>query len=132
MAGRSTPPPPSLPEGGGGDACPIDPSGPTKIYKIPVKVNYMGKNSQSFEDVWQAIREHEGDIFHTIRGLPFTYKIDKNVLFVNRTQWQISIINFQKAYSLLPLKGPGEISQIVQGPSYIWAILNDSRIMKKE
>lgn len=92
----------------------------------------MVKNSPSFEDVWKAICEREGEIFHTIRGLPFTYKIHRDTLMVSRTHWQISKINFQKAYSLLPLKGPGEINQIVQGPAYVWAILNDNRIMKKE
>jgi hypothetical protein len=29
---------------------------------------------------------------------------------------------------MLPINGPGEIGEIVRGPSYVWAILHDRRI----
>jgi len=92
----------------------------------------MVKNSLSFEDVWKSICEHEGEIFYLIRGDPFTYEIHGNFLIVSRTNRQLSKRNFQNGFSLLPLKGLGEINRIIQGPSYVWAILNDKRIMKNE
>ena len=39
--------------------------------------------------------------------------------------------NIKKAYYKMPIKGPGEINNLVRGPAYIWVILNDSRIVKK-
>ncbi len=31
----------------------------------------------------------------------------------------------------MPVEGPGRINDLVRGPAYIWAILNDNRIVKK-
>ena len=66
--------------------------------------------------------------FHTKRGLPFTYEIEGNQLIPNRTEYPLHKSNFRKAYELMPVSGPGELTNEVRGPSYVWAILNDSRI----
>jgi hypothetical protein len=36
------------------------------------------------------------------------------------------------AYRHVPLEGPGELAGLVRGQSYIWAILHDTRIRKKD
>jgi hypothetical protein len=92
----------------------------------------MEKNSQSFEEVWKLICKYEGQIFHTKRGYPFTYEIQGNSLIVSRTYRPLSKRNFQHAFSLLPIDGPGEINRFIQGPAYVWAILNDKRIITAE
>lgn len=85
----------------------------------------------SFEKYWSNILVHEGENFKTIFDLDFSYKIDKTILIPSRTEYNISKSDFHKAFDRLPLKGPGEISDLVRGPSYIWAILNDQRIKSK-
>jgi len=84
----------------------------------------------NFDNVWNKIVINEGNIFHTIRGKKFKYRIFGNILIPNRTVRNIHKNNFEKAFNELPLEGPGRISNLVQGSSYVWAILNDNRIIK--
>ena len=83
----------------------------------------------SFEDVWKKVILNEGQVFETIIGKEFTYKIENNILLTCSTHYPLSKGNFEKAYNMLPLNGPGEISKIVRGSSYVWVILNDRRII---
>ena len=85
----------------------------------------------SFNEIWSRILKNEGEEFNTKRGLPFTYEIDGNHVIPNRTEYPLLKSEFKKAYNLMPTSGPGELSEIIRGPSYIWAILNDSRINQK-
>jgi hypothetical protein len=84
-------------------------------------------NRQQFEKAWELICECEGQMFHTITHLPFTYRLEGDIVIPSRTIYNLSKKNFLKAYLLQP-KSPGEISGLVRGSSYVWAILNDSRI----
>jgi len=86
----------------------------------------------SFEEVWPRILTHKGETFHTIRGLPFTYSIEEDVFCTNRTDYPLSKPNFEYAYSMVPIKGPGAINEIVRGPTYVWAVLHDERISQGE
>ena len=81
-----------------------------------------------FERIWRKIKALEGEKFFTKTGLPFTYEIDGIALYPDRTKYRISKKDFEKAYSMVPLDGPGEIIHIVRGPSYVWGILHDKRI----
>jgi hypothetical protein len=83
---------------------------------------------KSFEEIWTRILACEGEQFSTIKGRPFTYKIVGTVLIPSRTNYTISKTDFKKTYQMLPIKGPGVISNLIRGPSYVWAILHDSRI----
>ena len=82
----------------------------------------------SFNEVFNRILAHKGETFHTITGLPFTYEIRGNIFYPSRTHYQISRSDFEKAYDMVPIKGPGIINDIVRGPTYIWAVLHDQRI----
>lgn len=82
-----------------------------------------------FDLVWERIVKFQGEEFRTKTGKKFTYSIKAKGLTPSRTDYYLAKINFQKAYRLLPLDGPGKISSIVRGPSYVWAILNDNRIL---
>jgi hypothetical protein len=83
---------------------------------------------KTFNDVWSNILSNEGEEFHTITGKKFIYKINSNTLITNRTDYNIPKSDIKRAFYLRPIKRPSEISNIVRGSSYIWAILNDNRI----
>ena len=81
-----------------------------------------------FDSVWLSITSLDGQTFHTKKGLPFTYSVDGNTITPSRANQAISRSDFEKAHALMPLEGPGEISSIVRGSAYVWAILNDGRV----
>jgi hypothetical protein len=86
----------------------------------------------TISEVWQRIRAHQSEQFETITGLPFTYTVSGNMLVTDRTDSQLHLGEFEKALALVPLDGPGKISMLVRGPSYIWAILHDPRIRRTD
>ena len=81
-----------------------------------------------FDEIWSRIVSHAGEPFSTKTTLQFTYRIEGNRLCLNSNTYRISKNDFEKAYRMLPINGPGEIGEIVRGPSYVWAILHDRRI----
>lgn len=85
-----------------------------------------------FKVIWNRIVNHKGEMFHTIKRLPFIYEIKGNALYPSRTRYQISRSDFEKAYSIVPIDGPGVVNNIVRGPAYVWAILHDDRISLRE
>jgi hypothetical protein len=85
-------------------------------------------NHPSFVQVWDRIVAREGDTFKTKTGLAFTYKISGDGFLPSRTQYRITKSDFETAYAVVPLPGPGAINSIVRGPAYVWAVLHDSRI----
>ena len=84
------------------------------------------------DSVWIRIQEHESDEFKTKTGKPFSYEITGNVLNTNRTEYNLPKSDFAKALRCVPIPGPGKISDSVRGSAYIWAILHDARIRKRE
>jgi len=80
-----------------------------------------------FKDTWARIRAHAGEEFQTVRGLPFSYRVEGLTLTTTRTEFPLTRSDFEKAHSRMPLTGPGEITRLVRGPSYIFAILTDKR-----
>lgn len=82
-----------------------------------------------FDEIWNKIKEHEGEEFRTRNGLKLTYNILGEYLKPSRTDYTISKYDFKKAFDLMPLSGPKEINDICRGPAYIYAILMDKRII---
>ncbi len=80
--------------------------------------------------IWKRLKRLEGEHFVTKTGLPFTYEISGNSLTPSRTKYNIGIRDFENALKEMPLRGPGEINDIVRGPAYVWALLNDERVNK--
>ena len=85
-----------------------------------------------FDEIWNRIMSHAGEPFSTKTGLQFTYGIEGNRLCLNSNTYRISKNDFEKAYSMFPINGPGEIGEMVRGPSYVWAILHDARIFREK
>ncbi len=82
----------------------------------------------SFFPVWKRIVAYAGEVFTTRRGLEFTYRVDREIFFPSRTDYAISRANFETAYEMVPIEGPGTISNLIRGSSYVWAVLHDERI----
>lgn len=88
----------------------------------------MSATKPSIEQVWSRIKSHEGSTFTTRTDLEFTYSVDGDYLTPSRAKQRIPKLNFETALELAPLHGPGEISDVVRGSAYVWAVLHDPRI----
>ena len=94
------------------------------------RVMIMPKSS--FAVIWRRIADHTGETYHTKRGLEFTYEISGDTFRSSRTAYKTDRSQFEKAYSMVPVDGPGVITNVVRGPSYVWAMLHDMRISRGE
>jgi len=63
--------------------------------------------------------------------MPFTYVVSGRTLRVDRTDYNLSNSDFAKVIGRVPFDGPGAISKEVRGPSYIWSILHDPRVLSR-
>ena len=81
-----------------------------------------------FDEIWQRIVACAGQEFYMVRGESFAYKIVNEAILPSRTRYRIARSEFEKAAALPNITGPGQISQMVRGPSYVFAILTDPRI----
>lgn len=79
-----------------------------------------------FPELWEQIKAHEGQVFYTVRGKELRYTVQGNTIIPSRTRYQLSRADFEKAFQQMPLSGPGQISSLVRGSSYIYAILSRS------
>lgn len=86
----------------------------------------------NIEAVWSRIKTLEGERFETKTGKEFTFEVTVNTFYPSRTDYSISKGDFEKALGLVPLEGPGEISDLVRGSAYVWAVLHDHRVRKGE
>ncbi|WP_027356902.1 hypothetical protein [Desulfofundulus thermocisternus] len=82
-----------------------------------------------FDEIWNRIISCAGESFYTKTGIKFKYYLnnDKSII-TDRTNYKLYKNDFEKAFKLMPIDNPGKINNIVRGPAYIWAILNDKRI----
>ncbi len=85
-----------------------------------------------FGRIWSRIVAHAGETFHTITGLEFTYVVRGGTFYPSRTRYGIGREDFRKAFELVPIEGPGKISDLVRGSAYVWAVLHDRRISEGE
>ena len=98
-----------------------------------------------FEQIWDRICSLQGQRFATKMGLPFTYSVEaRTTVWVERNGRRVNQSlgksNFSQVYLMMherPIEGPGEITgrarqrreSDVRGPSYVWAILHDKRVI---
>jgi len=84
------------------------------------------------EMIWERIKAHEGDEFKIATGKPFTYTVIGDVLRSSRAQYNLPKSQFKKALAYFPIARPGDISNVIRGSSYVWAILHDLRIRQND
>lgn len=57
----------------------------------------------SIDAVWALLLQHQQEVFHTAKGLPFTYTIRGGELFVDRRQKSITVSTVANALEKFPL-----------------------------
>lgn len=77
------------------------------------------------DQVWEMIRQHQGEEFLTAKGLPFTYTMKGGELFVSRRSKSITKSTFEAAWSRVlerpaQITGPKKLN--VFGAPYLWAV----------
>jgi hypothetical protein len=81
-----------------------------------------------FEQIWANILKHEGEQFYTVTGKPCSYKISGNQIILLNTNRNIPRSNIEHALAVVNPTVSKLESMNLQGPSYIMAIITDSRI----
>jgi hypothetical protein len=89
----------------------------------------------TFNAVWANIIRCQGEVFHTITGLPLTYSLSEGKAYftIDREGKKIRQMFYKKliaqACERIPIKGLSDVADL-RGPSYLYAILTDRRIVK--
>ena len=83
----------------------------------------MTEHQFSADDIWFRIRAMEGEEFEKKTG---------NKFHPSRTKYNIAKVDFQMTLDVVPTEGPGVISNLVRGSAYIWAVLHDYRVRRKD
>jgi len=86
----------------------------------------------SIDEVWQRIEIHSGETFRQIKGGEFTYAVEGGHVYVSRTPQRIPKSHFEKALDYVPLINTVPLQKKLRGPSFIYAIMMDSRIRKSD
>lgn len=91
---------------------------------------------EDFETIWNRIIDNQGNNFSTIKKVSFTYSIGEDDSFnpsvpVNHPKAS-NKENVKKAYDQWPVDGSSFFSKDIFAASYVWGVLNDSRIIKKD
>ena len=81
--------------------------------------------TKTIEAIWQLLQQHQGETFHTAKGLPFT----GGELFVNRRRKSITVSTVRRALEKITLleaageviTGPKKIG--CYGASYLYPVL---------
>ncbi len=87
--------------------------------------------------LWEKLREGEGRVYHTAKGLEFTYRIAGNELFVSRREKSITraTVNaaFRRAVELMAaegcVQGPKKLGTF--GASYLYPVFLDMGIIRE-
>ena len=86
----------------------------------------------TIDALWQLLKDHQTEIFYTIKKLPFTYTVKGGEIFVDRRSKSITKATFEQALNKLKtdkehIKGPKSLN--VFGAPYVWAILKTFEIV---
>jgi len=82
----------------------------------------------TFELAWARIEALEGAPFRQKMGKEFHYAIVHGCVVPDTTNHQLARSQFEKAWERRPIAGPGQLSDL-RGPSFLFAILTDPRIV---
>jgi hypothetical protein len=81
--------------------------------------------------VWRRVADHQGEQFHTVRGLPFTFEVEGAGIWFSRegklVNRKLTRTQFEVALSRCPLTRTTEIKDLMDYP-YVFAVLMDERI----
>ena len=83
------------------------------------------------ETVWRRIEKHQGQQFHTVTGLPFTFSVEGSGIWFfregKRVNRKLSRGQVEAGISRCPLRTTTEIKDLIDYP-YLFSVLMDRRI----
>lgn len=85
----------------------------------------------AFDLVWQKVAELEGMVFHTCRGVSFTYRFHKTYIVVSSGNQSVPRTFFQKIFDRVR-QGTVASAPALQGQTFILAVLTDPRLKTVE
>ena len=102
------------------------------MYVVFTNLNQAMKGPElEISSIWQNILKFAGQDFVTKNGITFTYQfINDYTILTSNAPMPLSKQNFAKALNMMPVGGPAGFGQKIQGPSYVFALLTDPRIME--
>ncbi|MBE9373262.1 hypothetical protein IQ251_02270 [Saccharopolyspora sp. HNM0983] len=87
------------------------------------------------EKTWKRIEQNAGEVFTTVRGKEFTYRIGGApvpwYVTLSHLRRNIARGDFSNALDAWPVDGPSKLPPVAQ-PSYVYAILRDPRVREKD
>jgi hypothetical protein len=98
----------------------------------PPAPRQLAGTGENLEDVvWSRIRQHQGEQFHTVTGLPFAFEVEGSGIWFFRNEKRVprkvTRKDLNKAISRCPLSTTTEINDLM-GYAYLFAVLRDGRI----
>jgi len=105
-------------------------------YVASLREGWESEPESREQSAWQRIRDHQGEEFRTVRGLPFTYEVEGDSgIWFNRDGRKINMrlerSDVEKALRRCPLENTVQIKDCID-PAYLFALLMDSRIRGSE
>lgn len=86
--------------------------------------------STPFDLIWKRIIEHAGEQFQTSSGQTFRYEIlDGDRLRPTHADITISRSDLARYFDEVHGASTGKIAALTGGPSFVWSILTDRRIL---
>ena len=82
--------------------------------------------TETEKQLWERLTEKQGMVYHTAKGLPFTYEIRGNEIFFSRKEKSVTRATVNRAYHRMTeetITGSKQLS--VFGASYLYPILKD-------
>lgn len=84
--------------------------------------------ADDFPAVERRIRDHQGETFYTLTGLPLTYVVDGDRIKVSRAKPWLSMDGARRIWALGPEATLTDVDHQITGRAYLFAILRDRRI----
>ena len=80
------------------------------------------------EKFYAFLKANEGTTFYTVTGLPFTYELRQNGMYISRVrdigEYTFSYENIYRALEKMPIPSVASLTKDVRGPSYCYAIIS--------
>jgi hypothetical protein len=101
-------------------------------YVASLREDWEPKSETREESAWRRIRDHQGEEFRTVTGLPFTYEVegDSGICFHRdgrKINKRLGRCDVEKALCRCPLENTVQIRDCFD-PAYLFALLMDARI----
>lgn len=95
----------------------------------------MAGEALSPDALWDALREGQHAVYFTAKGLPFTYQVRGNELFVSRREKSVTratvVLSYRRAWEIRAsggtVSGPKQLGTF--GASYILPIFRELRLV---